>query len=143
MITHKVLVPLGAGGLVLGAVGVAAAAGSSPSTASATVAASPTASERGLLRRVEHGRFVVTGKQGRAETLDVQRGIVTAAGPGSLTVRSADGTTATYGITTQTRLRQRGAGVLAASALHAGESSYVLASVLPTGDVARAIVVSG
>lgn len=46
-----------------------------------------------------HGEFVVPGKSGGYQTIDVQRGTVTAVSTSSLTVRSSDGYSATYTVT--------------------------------------------
>lgn len=51
-----------------------------------------------LARRAEHGEVVLHGKAGD-RTVDVQRGVVTAASPTSVTVRSTDGFTQTYAFT--------------------------------------------
>jgi len=52
---------------------------------------------------VQHGEFTVTGTDGNAVTMTVQRGEVTKVSDTSLTVRSEDGFTATYAVSVDTR----------------------------------------
>ncbi|HEY2194110.1 MAG TPA: hypothetical protein VGH76_17675 [Actinomycetospora sp.] len=61
---------------------------------------------RALARRAEHGEVVLHGKAGD-RTVDVQRGVVTAASPTSVTVRSTDGFTATYAFTPTSKVRKQ------------------------------------
>jgi len=49
-----------------------------------------------------HGQVVVVKPGGSYQTLDIQRGKVTAVGPSSISVRSADGFTASYTLTGST-----------------------------------------
>jgi hypothetical protein len=109
--------------------GVAYAAVSTPATASgnvsgpadSTVAAAtgqPGATagtaglgRRALLNRLEHGELTLRTKKGDV-TVDVQRGTVTAVSPTSITVKSLDGYTHSYAVTSATKVRvgkQRGA----------------------------------
>jgi hypothetical protein len=71
----------------------------------------------GLLRRlggVEHGEFTVTGADGKAVVMTVQRGAVTAASATSLAVRSDDGFAQTYVVNAATRVLRGAAADLAA-----------------------------
>lgn len=52
---------------------------------------------------VQHGEFTVTGSDGKATTMTVQRGEVTKVSDTSLTVKSEDGFTATYAVSVDTR----------------------------------------
>lgn len=61
----------------------------------------------GLLARVEHGSVTVKTKTG-TEVIDLQRGTVTAVSPTSITVKSADGFTATYVVDSSTKVRKTG-----------------------------------
>ncbi|NMO91016.1 hypothetical protein [Actinomycetospora sp. TBRC 11914] len=61
---------------------------------------------RALAARAEHGEVVLRGRGGD-RTVDVQRGVVTAASPSSVTVRSADGYTATYGFGPSSKVRKQ------------------------------------
>lgn len=85
-----------------------------PSTTSSAPAAGPAGGKhaggkhRALAGRAEHGEFVLHGKAGD-RTVDVQRGVVTAASPSSVTVRSTDGYTATYAFTPTSKVRKQGA----------------------------------
>lgn len=79
---------------------------------------------RGLggLGNVQHGEFSVTGPDGRAVAMLVQRGEVTKASATSVTVRSADDFTATYAVNEDTRLARS-----SAADLSVGEQVLVLA----------------
>lgn len=92
-----------------------------------------------LLARTQHGQFVVRTANGYRTVL-VQRGVVTAASPTSVTVRSLDGYAATYVMDSTTRIRQ-GRTAVPASALHSGE--HVMVAAIQTGstNTARAIQV--
>jgi hypothetical protein len=61
---------------------------------------------RALAARAEHGEVVLHTKTGD-RTVDVQRGVVTASSPTSVTVRSTDGFTATYGFTPTSKVRKQ------------------------------------
>lgn len=114
-----------------GAVGFAqlnTPANPTPGTTSANATATGHAALklRTVLRRLEHGEFTVTRKNGSA-TYDVQRGHVTSVGASSLVVTSADGFEGDYAVTTQTRIRiDKGASN--ASAVHVGDRIAVLGS---------------
>jgi hypothetical protein len=58
----------------------------------------------GLLARAEHGEMTLSGPQHRV--VDVQRGQVQSASPTSITVKSADGFTATYTVNSTTKVRK-------------------------------------
>lgn len=60
---------------------------------------------RGEAARALHGTFTVERK-GAPAVVDVQRGTVAAVVPGSITVRSADGFSATYALTPTTKIRK-------------------------------------
>ena len=81
-----------------------------PSSSSAPApAAKPHAkgkAHRALERRAEHGEAVLHGKGGD-RTVDFQRGVVTAASPTSVTVRSTDGFTATYAFAPTSKVRKQ------------------------------------
>jgi hypothetical protein len=57
----------------------------------------------GALGTVEHGEVTVRDSSGAAVVMTVQRGTVTASSPSSLSVKSADGFTATYSLDSTTR----------------------------------------
>lgn len=61
---------------------------------------------RALARRAEHGEVVLHGKAGD-RTVDVQRGVVTAASASSVTVRSTDGFTQNYAFTPTSKVRKQ------------------------------------
>jgi hypothetical protein len=77
-----------------------------PSSAPAPAAKPHPRAHRALARRAEHGEVVLHGKGGD-RTVDVQRGVVTAASPTSVTVRSTDGFTATYAFTAASKVRKQ------------------------------------
>jgi hypothetical protein len=96
-------------------------AGTSPATLAETSAATSTTAAadhskvgrhpriRALLNsRVQHGELVLEGRNGTAVTMDVQRGQVTAVSATSISLRSADGYTATYAVGADTRVRLSG-----------------------------------
>jgi hypothetical protein len=57
----------------------------------------------GLLAHIEHGEATVDTGKG-TQVVDIQRGTVDSANPGQLTVRSADGFTATYVVNNSTKI---------------------------------------
>ena len=59
----------------------------------------------GGLGSVQHGELTVTGRDGKALVITVQRGTVTAAGATSVSVRSDDGFAQTYAVNSSTRVR--------------------------------------
>ncbi|MGH3684148.1 MAG: hypothetical protein ACRDRU_27380 [Pseudonocardiaceae bacterium] len=59
----------------------------------------------GLLAHIEHGEATVDTGNG-TQVVDIQRGTVDSANPGQLTVRSADGFTATYVVNNSTKIRK-------------------------------------
>jgi hypothetical protein len=61
----------------------------------------------GALGAVQHGEFTVTGSGGTPTVMTLQRGTVTAASSTSLSVKSADGFTATYALDSSTRAPAR------------------------------------
>jgi hypothetical protein len=58
-----------------------------------------------------HGQFTVPKQGGGYETLDVQQGTVTAVSGTSISVKSSDGYTATYGVTSSTLVDTRAGGI--------------------------------
>jgi hypothetical protein len=113
--------------------GVSYAAGSHGSTPAATSSTAKAAHHRkaGLLGRAEYGQVVV--RRHKADvTLDVQRGTLTAVAvtgsTGTITVRSLDGHTQTYQLTSTSKVRTKGSPI-ALSTLTTGERVGVLAQV--------------
>ena len=80
---------------------------------------------------VQHGEFTVQGLDGKPTTMTLQRGSVTAATATKVTVKSADGFTASYAVDSSTRGRTSG--------LKAGDTVLVVA----TKDGAKAVVITG
>ncbi|HEY4453633.1 MAG TPA: hypothetical protein VGN81_04910 [Pseudonocardiaceae bacterium] len=93
--------------------------GSSTPTSTLTAATTPTSGtntpadgpskrkHHGLLDRAEHGQVTVRAKTG-TEVIDLQRGLVTAVSPTSITVKSQDGFSATYVVNSTTKVRKTG-----------------------------------
>jgi hypothetical protein len=61
----------------------------------------------GMMGRIEHGEGTVQTARG-PEVVDIQRGTVESVGAGKLTVRSADGFSATYTVNHSTTIRKGG-----------------------------------
>jgi hypothetical protein len=112
-----------AGAAVVALIGIGggvafAASGSGSSTPTSTLTAAttpvsgtntptdgPSKRHRGLLVRAEHGQVTVRTKTG-TEVIDLQRGLVTAVSPTSITVKSQDGFSATYVVDSATKVRK-------------------------------------
>ena len=123
-----------------GGVAYVATAHSTPSTPDAAAAAPAAAPHEqgkhgrqagGLLGRIQHGEFTTASAAGGSETMDLQRGVITTVDPGSVTVRSADGYTATYAITPAT-------AVAPARGTAARGAAGGAAAGAPSGDPAQA-----
>jgi hypothetical protein len=80
---------------------------------------------RGLTARALHGEVTLAGKQHRVVVF--QRGPAEKASATSITVKSADGYTATYVIGTETKVRKNGEAATAAD-LQAGDRIFVAAA---------------
>ena len=75
---------------------------------------------------VVHGQLTVPKSGGGYETVDVQRGAVTAVSSASITVKSADGFTASYVVTSKTLVDAQAAGI---ASVNKGDTVYVTATV--------------
>jgi len=73
-----------------------------------------------------HGQLTVPKSGGGYQTVDVQRGTVTSVSSTSITVKSADGYTATYAVTGSTEVNAESAGI---GAVKANDSVFVTATV--------------
>ena len=102
------------GGLAGGVAYAVGDSGATPAITTAALASAPAATtpsttpkhkKHPLLSRVEHGEATLRTKTG-TELVDVQRGTVTAVTPTSVTVRSQDGFTATYTVTSTSKVRK-------------------------------------
>ncbi len=107
------------------------------------------AAASGLLGRVQHGEFTTAS----AAVIEVQRGTLTSVDPNSITVRSADGYTASYAVTPSTVVapnRKAAAAVPGAPAptaaaatgvgsLQPNDSVQVMATKTATGSAATKI----
>jgi len=65
----------------------------------------------GILGGVIHGQVTVPKSGGGYQTIDVQRGTVTAVSTSSITVKSADGYSATYGVSGSTEVNAQAEGI--------------------------------
>jgi hypothetical protein len=91
----------------------------------------------GLGGGVVHGQLTVPKSGGGYQTLDVQSGTVTAVSTGSVTVKSADGFTATYTVTSSTVVGAQSAGI---GSVKKGDTIFVTATVSGSTATAATIV---
>lgn len=75
-------------------------------------------------RAALHGEFVVAAGDGKFQTLAVQRGTVTAVSATSITLRSDDGFTRAYAVTSETTVKARSGGI---SSISEGSNANVVA----------------
>ena len=75
---------------------------------------------------VVHGQFTVPKAGGGYQTEDVQRGTVTAVSSSSISVKSADGFTATYVVSSKTLVDAQAAGI---GSVKKGDTVFVTATV--------------
>jgi hypothetical protein len=121
--------------------GIAFAANSTPSTTTTSPTAPTTGHQHRAAARVEHGQLTVRTKTGD-QLLDVQRGQVTAVSPTSVTIRSQDGFTATYGVSSTSTVRvQKKASTIAN--VHTGDQVAVAAVHSGNTDTIRRIADAG
>jgi hypothetical protein len=153
-LTTRVVVPVA----VVGVLGVGAAAIAWADSSSPSPSPSPSSSAgqgdksqrhgRGVERRALHGEFTVAApgqrkaQSGTVQTmvLDTQRGEITAIDKAkkTVTVKSRDGFTRTYDVTSDTKIRSKGQ-TESFDDLKTGERAMVLAEKKGSGYVARAI----
>jgi len=86
-----------------------------------------------------HGQFVVAKPGGGYQTVDVQNGKVTAVSSSSITVKSADGFSATYAVSSSTIVDAQRDGI---GSVKDGNQVYVTATVAGSGSGAKATVTS-
>jgi hypothetical protein len=84
-----------------------------------------------------HGQFVLPKPGGGYQTIDTQRGNVTAVSTSSLTVKSSDGYTHTYQVTSSTRVDAKRAGI---GSVKTGQTVFVLATVSGSAATATQVV---
>jgi hypothetical protein len=142
---------IGLGAVALGGivgVGVSFADDPTPSTSpsaspSAGASAKPGSDKnaghdrRALVRRALHGEATLGGKQIRV--VDFQRGLVGQVSDTSITLKSTDGFTATYAVTSDTKVRKDGQAAKITD-IKTGDEVRVLA--LKTGTTSTAKVVA-
>ncbi len=120
-----------------------AGAASPTPTASASSTPAKTALARHprlkVARSVVHGEFTAQTKTGY-QVFDAQRGTVTAVSPSSITIRSPDGYTTTYLVTSTTKVH-RGKTKAAISAVTVNAKAVVLAKPSGSTRTATQIVV--
>lgn len=86
---------------------------------------------------VLHGQLTVPKAGGGYQTLDVQDGTVTAVSTGSLTVKSADGFTATYTVTSKTVVDAQAAGI---GSVRKGDTVFVAATATGATPTAASVI---
>lgn len=91
----------------------------------------------GGLGRVLHGSFTTPASGGGYKTVEVQVGKVTAVGQGSITVKSADGYSDTYVVTSSTVVDAQRDGI---SSVKTGDQVQVLATKASGKDTAANVV---
>jgi hypothetical protein len=84
-----------------------------------------------------HGQFVVSKPGGGYQTIDTQRGTVTAVSASSITVKSGDGYTKTYQVTRSTNVKAQRAGI---GSVKTGQTVSVVATVTGSSATATQIV---
>jgi hypothetical protein len=84
-----------------------------------------------------HGQFVAPKPGGGYQTIDTQRGTVTAVSTSSITVKSSDGFTKTYQVTSSTNVDAQRAGI---GSVETGQTVSVLATVSGSSATATQIV---
>ncbi len=86
---------------------------------------------------VVHGQVTVPKSGGGYQTLDIQDGTVTAVSSSSITVKSADGFTASYAVTSSTLVNAESAGI---GSVKKGDTVFVAATVSGSTATAAHIV---
>lgn len=114
-----------------------ASAPSSPPGPSGGPSGGPAASGH---RQFEHGEAVVRDKDGKLITVDRQRGSVTAASATSLTVKSSDGTSWTWTIDKDTKVRGANLKNEPASSIKVGDPVAVGGQRSGDSRTARAVI---
>jgi hypothetical protein len=143
-LTKHAAAAIGAAVLVIATAGVATAA-SGPAAAgrvAKSAAARPgrlmSAEQRTRLQTDGHVEIVKHTRRRGDVTIEVQRGEVTAVTATSITLRSKDGFTHTYTVTSRTKVRERGSQI-AIGDLSVGARAMVVAVRTKDGDIARRI----
>jgi hypothetical protein len=120
-------------------------------TPSAHPSASPRTGHRGFFRKraafggfafgalgdAIHGQLTERKPGGGYQTVDIQRGKVTAVSSSSITLKSADGYTATYAVASATEVNAKAAGI---ATVKVGDRVYLLATVNSGKATAASIV---
>ncbi|MGF7235144.1 MAG: hypothetical protein ACQSGP_09315 [Frankia sp.] len=123
--------------------GAASVTASTSPAASASAAPTKTAAAKhprlAVARRVVHGEFTAKTKTGY-QVFDAQRGTVTAVSPSSITIKSPDGFTATYTVTSATKVH-RGRTKVAIASVTVNAKAVVLAKPSGSTPTATQIVV--
>jgi hypothetical protein len=81
---------------------------------------------RALLQRIEHGELTLQARNG-TRTVDLQRGVVTAVSPTSISVTSPDGFKGTYAVDSSTKVRTKD-GLQTISVVHDNDTVFVVAT---------------
>ena len=86
---------------------------------------------------VVHGQLTVPKSGGGYQTVDVQNGKVTAVSTGSVTVKSADGFTATYTVTSKTLVTAEAPGI---ASVKKGDTVFVTATISGSTATAASVI---
>ena len=84
-----------------------------------------------------HGQFVTPKPGGGYQTIDTQRGTVTAVSSSSITVKSSDGYAKTYQVTGSTNVNAKRAGI---GSVKTGQTVFVLATASGSSATATRII---
>lgn len=125
---------------VIGGGATAYAATNSPSTSTSTSASSARSHHhhRDELRRALHATWVTKGKSGYV-THDAIRGTVSSSSSRAVSVKSADGFSQTFTITSATKFHERGDKTVSATSLRSGEHVIVVGTGSPSSPTATRI----
>jgi len=89
------------------------------------------------LRGMVHGQFTAPKSGGGYQSVDVQRGTVSAVSVSSVTVKSADGFTTTYAVTSSTMVDAKASGI---GSVKQGDTVFVTATVSGTTATAADVI---
>jgi hypothetical protein len=119
------------------------ASGNVASASDSTSSPSPSGSNgsgKTAQRQLLHGERVVKDKDGKVITIDSQQGSVTAASATALTVKSGDGTTWTWTISKDTKVRGPGLKTEPATSVKVGDTVAVGGQRTGNTRTARAVI---
>jgi hypothetical protein len=128
---------VGGAGLAVTASGSGTPANAATATASQVQSPSAVHPGWGHEMAIVHGQAVVAKSGGGYQTVDYQRGTVTAASTTSITLKSSDGFTMSYAITDSTVVGAHRGGI---GSVKAGDTASVVATVSGTKATAARVI---